>query len=553
MLVKKRNYIIISLMVIIWIMGVIGIITPKTWAAFNDQYGFEIAAALLNKGNYLEALALYEEIAIQSDRHDQKARAHFFKGKTYSLYLDQFDEALNEFDIIINQYPQSPAASDAFFNKGVILFETNQYQKAYKIFQQYRIKYPRGIRYQSASIWAQSAKEQMQQALKPKPPNTARDPEGLKEKIPAVQTVSPRPSQQKIQKNDIIIRVSLGAFAKPFRIESAKRLIVTCQMTDQILHDDTGIVNISMEGNRVMINGDVAPSQSCRITTDQNPIRITGHRYRGFISIDIQDNRLLVVNHLPLEQYLYGVVPEEMPDSWSRDALMAQAIAARTYAVYIKRKSGGKAYDVEATTKSEVYGGYDAENPNTNAAVNATRDLIMIYNQRPIIAYFHSNSGGYTEDAKNVWHVNLPYLKGTVDHFSLNQPRSQWEAFVPYSRIMAGLNQYGLKIGRIDSLQSLGQSQSGRPLGIAVATDKGMYKMTSNSFRIKVGPDKIKSTLFEMLPRKNGILFKGKGYGHGVGMSQWGAKQMAQAGHTYKDILAHYYPGVQLTNIHLKN
>jgi len=221
-------------------------------------------------------------------------------------------------------------------------------------------------------------------------------------------------------------------------------------------------------------------------------------------------------------------------------------VAARTYVLYVKNKNSDKPYDVEATTASQVYGGYDAEVYASNSAVDTTRGQVMIYNGSLIIAYFHANSGGHTEDAKNVWSADIPYLKGIPDRYSERIPGGSWECFLSYEDVRNRLNRHGLGIGRIRELKPGGVSRSGRTLKMKVVSDQGTYALKSNNFRIKVGETKLKSTRFRIQPYRHGILIRGNGYGHGVGMSQWGANRMAQSGFKYQDILKHYYRGVRI-------
>ena len=133
-----------------------------------------------------------------------------------------------------------------------------------------------------------------------------------------------------------------------------------------------------------------------------------------------------------IEKYLYGVVPREMPDSWAEQALMAQAVAARTYALYVKEKSVHPDYDLEATTASQVYGGIRAESQRSTRAVNATRGQVMTHDGKLIVAYFHSDSGGHTEDPSNVWNTDtIPYLCGVPERLN-QQPHVKNLGILPF-------------------------------------------------------------------------------------------------------------------------
>lgn len=261
------------------------------------------------------------------------------------------------------------------------------------------------------------------------------------------------------------------------------------------------------------------------------------------------DNRTQAINYVDLEAYLWGVVPSELSPHWAADSLKAQAVAARTYALYVKRRSSNKLYDLVATTASQVYGGYDAETPATTKAVNATKGEVMTYGGRLTIAYFHANSGGFTESARNVWLADLPYLRAVRDPYSDNIPNGMWELSLSYKAIQDRLNQYGLNVGSISQVLPFDISASGRPKGIAIVSSRGPIELKSNDFRLKIGPSKLKSAFFSLRESTGGIHINGKGFGHGVGMSQWGAYRMAQAGHNYRAILRHYYKDIEITRL----
>lgn len=492
-------------------------------SAYNDAQGFKTSAEFLNRGMYLEAAGTYQEIAVYSDNFNNRARALLFMGTTYSLYLDQHDAALKEFENVMKVYPDSPAAEDALFNSGMVLYEKGEFKKAYKIFKQYMAKYPNGIRMQSAEVWADSSKSQI---------------DIVKAKTPPV---------YKTHIADTTIRVLIKEKAEKITVNSKKNITVSGSFSGKRVYHGSGPVTITKKGNGLVVNGLKTNSELCRVESDGTTVTLDNRRCRGFFTISTDPEGLCVINHISVEEYLYGVVPKEMPCNWAKEALMAQAVAARTYALYIKGKSGNKPYDVEATTASQVYGSYDVETPESNLAVDATRGQVITYDERLIVAYFHSNSGGHTEDSKNVWTADIPYLKGVPDRFSKNIPKSGWEYFLSYDSVKDRLNRYGLNIGEIKKISPAGKSRSGRTLKVMVVSDKGTSELTSNNFRIKVGATSLKSALFQIKADAHGTLFTGNGYGHGVGMSQWGANRMAQAGYSYQDILKHYYKGIKIS------
>ncbi|MEA3415475.1 MAG: SpoIID/LytB domain-containing protein [Thermodesulfobacteriota bacterium] len=494
--------------------------------AYNDNRGFKTAARLLNNGMYLEALSAYQEISDYSDKQENRARALLFMGTTYSLYLDQYDAALKQFEKIIKTCPTSHAASDAVFNSGMVLYETGKFKNAYAFFKKYLDKYPYGLRRQSAEVWADSAKDQMSQAGKP-------------EEITA-------PPLYKKDVKDTIIRVLIKNRAEEITVYSEQNISLYNPFSKKMIYRSPGPVTFIKQGNQLVANGRKLDLHMCKVKTDGKTIMIDNRRFRGDFTISVNSKSLSAINNIPIEQYLYGVVPKEMPAAWAKEALKAQAVAARTYALYIKGKSADKPYDVQSTTMSQVYGGFDSEKKKSNLAVDETRGKIITYNGKLIVAYFHSSSGGHTEDSKNVWTADLPYLKGIPDSFSANIPNNEWSFFVSYNDMQNRLNQYGLNIGQISRLNAAGKSRSGRLIGVRVIAKNGATELKSNNFRIKVGATRLKSTLLKITPNHDGILFTGKGYGHGVGMSQWGANMMARKGFSYQDILKRYYHNVQI-------
>lgn len=493
--------------------------------AYDDALGFETAADLLNRGMYLEALGGYQEIAEFSVQVEHRAQALLYSGTVYGLFLERYDAALNQYEKVIRKYPDSLSAREALFNSGTVSYEQDQFEQAYRYFRAYLDNYPDGVRRPSAEIWADSAQAR------------------AKEK-----TAPPRPSPV-LPVSDITIGVLIEDEAEDVTLKGETHLKISEPITDRNLSIRGKTARFSSDGNFLVVNGQSLGIKRCRVISEGLAIRVDGRGFRGNMTLSAETKGLRVINHLPIEQYLYGVVPREMPATWPREALMAQAVAARTYALYIRSKSRDKDYHVVATTASQVYGGYDSEIAATNGAVDVTRGQVITHDGKLIVAYFHSNSGGHTEDAENVWSADLPYLKGIPDRYSQNTPGGSWDCLLTPGDLKDRLNRYGLNVGRVRKLEMLGRSPAGRALKIRVITDSGDYVLKSNAFRIKVGATRLKSLLLDIEIQEDGVLLKGKGYGHGVGMSQWGARVMAQEGFDYREILKHYYKNVDIASI----
>ncbi|MDR1472798.1 MAG: SpoIID/LytB domain-containing protein [Synergistaceae bacterium] len=357
-------------------------------------------------------------------------------------------------------------------------------------------------------------------------------------------------------------------------------------------------------------------------------------RYRGTISIIRARNGFSVVNDLDLESYLRGILKMEMNPEWPFEALKAQAVLARTYAVKNRGRDAAKGYDLGATDSSQVYRGMNAEDPRTDKAVAETRGMILTWRGAAADAYYHSDSGGATADISHVWGGSSPYLQVRAERVSYTSPNSTWRTTLSALQISSIMSKMGQNVGRVRSVEVAQRDQAGRSVTLRVTGDAGSAVVKSHAFRMAAGSGVIRSTNFNIsapsgaagtpqadqtrpdgpprAPAKPGgadpliemtngdvftkaemmdmlmnpgkreeylrigyqriagkpsappqakpaqrqpaidtvsdgnFVFSGKGWGHGVGLSQWGAKAMAETGSRFEDILAHYFPGTEI-------
>ncbi|MBN2160282.1 MAG: SpoIID/LytB domain-containing protein [Spirochaetes bacterium] len=284
------------------------------------------------------------------------------------------------------------------------------------------------------------------------------------------------------------------------------------------------------------------------------PLLLNGAPYRGGFIITAIKGELFVVNKLKIDEYLMSVVPGEIPADWNEEALKAQAIAARTYAYYHLLKAGKveSLYDLDATTSFQVYRGMSEEKQRTSEAVAATAGEIIVYENKPILSFFHSTCGGKTADDKYVWKGNnLPYLKGVSCGFCSDSTKYSWETRLSLAEIRKGLQHKYPGIGAIRSINF--KKRQGRVTLVSIRHSKGRIAVPGNTFRLFFPDDKIRSLYFSSKKIRNGIVLSGHGWGHGVGMCQWGARGMAKEGYGYKKILLHYYTNVNISSIRNSN
>ncbi|MEZ4218545.1 MAG: SpoIID/LytB domain-containing protein [Myxococcota bacterium] len=259
-----------------------------------------------------------------------------------------------------------------------------------------------------------------------------------------------------------------------------------------------------------------------------------------------EDGVLAVVAHVALERYVEGTVGREMPASWEPEALRAQAIVSRTFALRALREPADPDWDLEATTASQVFGGAAGVTDSVREAVRATRGEYLAFDGAPILAYFHSASGGRTAASEEVWGRPVAYLPSVAVPDEDEAPSTYWRAAVARTTLRRALEGLGLDVGRIEGVRVAERWPSGRVKRVVVRGEGGERNLSGPLWREALGPNVVKSTLFELRDRGDDIVLVGSGHGHGVGMSQWGAKGMAARGASHREILATFYPGATL-------
>jgi stage II sporulation protein D len=303
-----------------------------------------------------------------------------------------------------------------------------------------------------------------------------------------------------------------------------------------------GALSVSLEGNGAASSS--GPDEARRPESARQELVVGGR-----LQILPRGRVLLVVNELDLEEYVRGVVPFEMNASWHPEALKAQAVAARTYGVYQRMMNGAREYDVVAGTQDQVYRGRTQPDPRVQEAVDATSGLVLTHGNAPILAAFSSTAAGPTEDAMNVWSKDLPYLKGVDCPFDTNSPHYQWRAAINLQDLESALRRSGVMVGTIATVTPFSYSRAGRVTGIRILHSRGELILRGEDLRRVVGYTAIPSALFEVESMGREVVLAGRGSGHGVGLCQWGAKELAELGYPFGAILHYYFPGTQLQDL----
>lgn len=305
---------------------------------------------------------------------------------------------------------------------------------------------------------------------------------------------------------------------------------------------------ISIAGERVTYNGVTADRITVYKGEYNSLIYLSKNKtdfspYRGDMKFISYKGKVLPVNSVQSEEYLYSVVPSEIGHYFPVEAIKAQVLAARTYLYYNLANYRYTHFDLLDNVNSQMYLGMERENEKINTLVNSTVGEIITYENKPINALYYSTSGGRTASNEDVWGgAPVPYLRGKRDTASeKGSPRLNWETSISKKELSA---KAGFRVDRI----KVRKVASNRAHTVELIGSQNK-RIIGNELRRIVGYNKIHSTQFQIRDTGNSFVFRGKGSGHGVGMSQYGARGLAEAGKDYHTIVKHYYKGVQIKKL----
>ncbi len=350
----------------------------------------------------------------------------------------------------------------------------------------------------------------------------------------------------------ILVSVVLGALAGLPRVVAAEPIVRV------LLLQSAGPVEVELAGERHRVRPDGSGVSDGRRRAGVlrfeagGRVGVRGRQYRGGLAIHRDRAGMSVVNEVPLEDYVAGTLLAEVYGSWEDSVLRAQAVATRTYVLYRARRVADKPerpYDVEATQLGQVYRGISAETPRAWEAVRATEGQYLAWRDAPILAAFHSASGGRTASSAEVWGRALPYLVSLDVEGEEGSPDTYWRTYLSRREVQRVLGAEGIDVGEVRDLQVASHSPSGRVATVRIVGSRRTETVSPRRLRRAFGGRVVRSTLFEVRRDGKGFWVVGSGRGHGVGMSQWGARALAQRGVPYRDILLRFYPGTELVEM----
>lgn len=400
-----------------------------------------------------------------------------------------------------------------------------------------------------------------------------------------------------IDQSDQPVRIALATSAQSPRVGGTERWAIYNRNSANLVARGTAGKTMRIESRRgqlVAIREDGSASSRFPgpfLVRSGTPGAFLTHekkRYRGDILVTIASNGLLVVNRLGVEAYLRGVVPLEIGNRIAGEeaAVQAQAVAARSYSYIKMGEAGSRAFDMYSSVQDQVYGGVDAEKPISDAAVTSTANMVLRYGGRIVNTPYSSTCGGSTAAVQEVWwrEPSRPHLQaasdripGTDKYYCDASPRFRWTSTFEKSELRETLEKYlgqytrgvepsvapnptspRVQIGTVRSVRVDGRTPSDRVSTLTVQTSSGNYVLRGNDIRFVMRTPAgtiLNSTSFtaETTTDASGevsrLTLRGGGYGHGIGMCQWGAIGRARAGQDYRTILTTYYPGTTIGSV----
>lgn len=360
----------------------------------------------------------------------------------------------------------------------------------------------------------------------------------------------PQDPQTKAAPADVTVRVLLAEKQKSALIKHTGRVYVyTLNLDKKYKISPPGALSVKALGAGKIQVGTLQASQTIILEPAAGTLlEWNKNSYSGKIYIIPAGNTFHLVEHTPLETYLYGVLPYEMSYSWPIEALKAQAVAARTYTLKTLENVKNKNFDVFSDVRSQMYKGGGKQYASVKKAVDETRGEVLVYQDKLFFTYYHANCGGGTDDVRS-WNPGAQSIKplsGASCKYDSHSKSHSWQMNVSHAKVETYAKSVGLS-GDLKSIKIVRKTDTGRATNLTIKTSKGTKTVPCGKFRLATGIRSCKITKLSV--RKKDVYFEGKGYGHGIGMCQDGANGMASSGKNYKKILKNYYPGAELKKL----
>jgi len=348
-----------------------------------------------------------------------------------------------------------------------------------------------------------------------------------------------------------IIRVAIINNLSTVTIESQTGILSILDKDNSVWNGH--IATLSSTENGLRVNGQTLGTKAVTVTNSRSFYKIDNKTYRGSLRLIQENNSITLINNIPLESYIAGLINSEISSTWPDEATKAQAVAARTYAINqitrTKQANSSAIYDIKSRTLAQVYFGAHQEDERSISLVKQTRGEVLKINDLIFPAFYHSCCGGETEDADREWTgaIGPPVVQDKVCE---RAPQQNWSLSISKSDFLNLASTPEQNIKEISAITVIPFFNAPRINTVLIETPDDVFEIKATELRKLIGYSKLKSTWFEVSMNGKNIVFNGHGYGHGVGMCQWGAKGMAEEGFGYKDILNFYYPKANIARIY---
>jgi stage II sporulation protein D len=353
------------------------------------------------------------------------------------------------------------------------------------------------------------------------------------------------------------IKVYIAGNLVKCTLHSNAKIIYIYDKINNKIQNSAKCLNISyIDKNNVDIDGCVLALPVVIQPSSDGYIFIFNKPYRGSVLLKqsyMNYNSFDIINIIFLEDYLKGVLPKEIYSNWSFEALKVQAIVSRTYAIKNYDRHINQGFDLCSKTHCQVYEGLYNEVETCNRAVLETEFKVLTYKGLLVQAVFHSSCGGHTEDSKYIWNLKKSpkYLRGVRCSYCTKSPHFNWIGILNETFIRTQLlNNNFYNVGKIRQIKIKGKTQWKTVKQLEIIHSKGKLKVHAYKFRLLISPWQLKSNVFKSIKKyKDKFYFHGKGWGHRIGLCQWGTKGMAEKGKNYKQILLYFYPKTKIDKI----
>ncbi len=351
------------------------------------------------------------------------------------------------------------------------------------------------------------------------------------------------------------VQVAIVRLAESAVIEPEGRVNVAVPGAKPVPLEWQGALKLSPRVGGLRLSQLKLPTETRLTPVDGALIRVGADRYRGALILRLDPGQTVtVVEEVPVEDYLEGVLPNEMDPDWPLEALKAQAVVARSFTYANMGKFRKDGFDLTSDTRSQMYRGVTAVNASVRRAVRETRGEVLGWHGELLRVYYHACCGGRTENAAEAWggdpKATPPPLRGVKDPWCAPSPHMRWTAYFAWQDVMAAIEEHRALPGPLKALKIARRDVAGYVRAFVARSGKSDVEVKPSDLRGALGAGELKSLrISRLIVKKKGLEFVGAGSGHGVGLCQWGARVQAEKGRAYEQILRFYFPGADLSEI----